>query len=213
MSHRFARSLAPRIEMFAVVLFSAASVVAAGAVASCGGGGSGGSSSDPSACAATPSDVGTNSTFIAFCGNFQNYRSWQSFHLDDGDAGAQGAVHLAGPKTEYLNKKPPSGSKEFPVGTVIVKELEIGPLESRKVFAMVKRGGGFNAASTAPNWEWFELQNNADGSVNNIVWRGFGPPAGEQYGGDPAGCTNCHAAAKDNDDVPSAPLQLKTLAP
>jgi hypothetical protein len=70
---------------------------------------------------------------------------------------------------------------------------------------MAKRGCGFNAAG-ARGWEWMELSETPDGVT--VVWRGLGPPAGEVYGGDPAGCNSCHAACSDNDSVCSSPLRL-----
>ena len=72
---------------------------------------------------------------------------------------------------------------------------------------MVKRGGGFN--SGAPGWEWFDLQLLDDGKDGvSIVWRGFGPPAGDTYGGDAtSGCNTCHTAC-DNDAVCAKPLAL-----
>jgi hypothetical protein len=146
--------------------------------------------------------------FIAYAPDFELFRSWEAFHLPD--SSAQDPVHLAGPKTDYLNKRPPPGSSEFPVGTIIVKEIEVGPMEDRQVFAMVKRGGGYNAAG-APGWEWFELANNPNGSLNSIKWHGLGPPAGEMYGGDPNGCVGCHAAGKTNDYVQSPPLLLSNF--
>jgi hypothetical protein len=156
----------------------------------------------------TGGDPGADGTFIAFTPDFASWRTWEKFPIGDGTA--QGSTHLAGPRTEYLNKRPPKGSAEFPVGTIIVKELETGPVEQRRVFAMAKRGGGYNAAS-APGWEWFELANNPDGSLQRIVWRGFGPPAGEQYGGDSNGCASCHAASRSNDFVASPQLSLSNF--
>jgi len=67
--------------------------------------------------------------------------------------------------TEYIKRPPASGSSEFPVGTLIVKEATGGTIP-HEIFAMAKRGGGFNR--DAPGWEWFELQ---DQPVV-IVWRG-----------------------------------------
>jgi hypothetical protein len=145
------------------------------------------------------------SSFIAFASDFQGFHSWESFPIEEGVV--EGTIHLAGPRTEYLNKRPEIGSKTFPVGTIIVKELEVGAVEERKVFALVKRGGGFNSAS-APGWEWFELQNNPDGSVARVVWRGVGPPIGENYGGDPNGCASCHGAATGNDFILSKSIRL-----
>ncbi len=166
----------------------------------------GDSSGDASATGTDATDPGAGGTFIAFTPAFEGWRSWERFPLGEGSA--QGQAHLAGPRTEYLNKRPPKGSTTFPVGTIIVKELEVGALGDRKVFAMVKRGGTYNAAS-APGWEWFELHNQPDGTMGAIVWRGFGPPAGEQYGGDKDGCASCHMGG--NDFVHGAALALSSF--
>ncbi len=172
-------------------------------------------SDEPSASAAGQCTEAENSAppppadsvpFIAFTTNFCGYRRWASFSI--ANTKAQGNVHVAGPRTAYLNKRPPPGSREFPVGTIIVKELTTGAIEDRSVFAMVKRGGGYDTTG-AVNWEWFELKNTPDGNVSRIVWHGFGPPNGlDAYGGDPKVCNTCHAGAKGNDYVQSAELQL-----
>lgn len=147
-----------------------------------------------------------SSTYLAFAADFTAFRSWQAFPVPAG--ASDGTVHTSGPRTEYLKARPPRSSRSFPVGSIIVKELEEGALPDRKVFAMVKRGGDYNAQG-AQGWEWFELKN-LDESEVYVVWRGVGPPAGEMYGGDPnAGCNTCHARAADNDFVQSAALQLK----
>jgi hypothetical protein len=112
---------------------SALGVVAITLVAACSD--SGGS---PTA-GTDATDQGAGGTLIAFTPAFEGWRTWEKFSLGEGSA--QGQAHLAGPRTEYLNKRPPKGSTAFPVGTIIVKELEVGTLGDRKVFAMVKRGG------------------------------------------------------------------------
>lgn len=162
------------------------------------------------ACASSDGDAdpsGSGETFLAFPTSFQNYKSWEKFAVA---APVSNDVHTAGPRTEYLNKRPPKQSKAFPVGTIIVKELEDGPEADRKVFAMVKRGGTYNAEG-ARGWEWFELKNGAGGAVS-INWRGLGPPSGEGYGGDKdGGCNTCHGASRDNDFVTSPGLSLINL--
>ena len=134
-------------------------------------------------------EPGNPSVFVAFDGDFANFRSWQSFDVtkdQDMDAGLDaGTVHPDSKLIEYLNKPPPSGSIEFPIGTIIVKEGTDGPVEGRQYFAMAKRGPTENLLG-AKGWEWFELQNAADGTPG-IVWRGVNPPNGETYGGDPTG--------------------------
>ena len=183
------------------------------------------------ACSGGDDDGGGPGTFLAFAPDFAGFHDWphdpagapDGGLTDDGgfatapDAevppdGGQVAHDPSIPKTLFY--KVPSfagvqdaGVREFPVGTIIVKETDGGELAARKVFAMVKRGGGYNV-SGARNWEWFELDNLEGGTVR-IRWRGVGPPAGEGYGGDKnGGCNTCHAGAVANDYVISANLDL-----
>ena len=148
---------------------------------------------------APPSD-----TFIAFESSFQGFRQWEAFPLEGTE---QAPAHLAGPRVVYLNRRPhfSDGGSAWPVGTIIVKEFTAGAVVDRQVFAMVKRGGSTNL-SGAVGWEWWELQNLDEQTVRKI-WRGVGPPSGEQYGGDPTGgCNGCHSGSASNDFVHSLKL-------
>jgi hypothetical protein len=147
------------------------------------------------------------STYLAFAQDFQGYHSWPSYDTTK-DADLVG-IHDGSVVTEYINRLPPSGSTEFPLGTLVVKEATGGTIP-HEIFAMAKRGGSFNAVATG--WEWFELENLAcaDDRVK-LLWRGVGPPIGEVYGGDPnAGCNGCHADC-GNDAVCAKALQLSKL--
>jgi hypothetical protein len=154
----------------------------------------------------TAGDDAAPTTFLAFTSTFAPFRTWTSFHSDGPADDGTFPPDVLGPRTQYINAVPPPGATEFPVGTVIVEARESG---SEKIFAAVKRGGGFNATG-AVDWEWFEL---TDQPVT-IAWRGFGPPAGEMYGGDPnGGCNACHAkCGASNDFICSPRLSLTTLA-
>ena len=161
-------------------------------------------------CAPASGETGGDAgdTFLAFASSFKGYRDWEAFPVPEGSG--DGTVHTLGPRTEHLNKRPAEGATEFPVGTILVKETTTEALADRKVFAMVKRGGDYNAEGAA-GWEWFELQNVTEQDVL-IVWRGVGPPAGEMYGGDPAaGCNSCHVGGKANDYVLSTTVTLEDL--
>lgn len=151
------------------------------------------------ACELPPAPAGGDGgVFIAFETHFEGYQGWPSVQVDGHE---QGAAHLAGSRTVYISERPPAGATEFPVGTRIVKEMNDG---SSQVFAMVKRGGGYNLTG-AVNWEWFELEL-VEGRLA-IRWRGVGPPAGESYGGDPnGGCNGCHRLNQANDYVGSISL-------
>ena len=75
---------------------------------------------------------------------------------------------------------------------------------------MVKRGGGFNATG-AVNWEWYELNNNADGSVVTVARLrapgGFGGHLRRQS----RRLQQLPRKAAANDYVWSAALQLSDL--
>jgi hypothetical protein len=164
------------------------------------------------ACTETDAQTSDGGTFTPVQGDFQSFHSWQSFTFM-GEAIPDSPHLAAGPRTDYVNQRPAPGAKEFPVGTIIVKELDgspqIDPLTARQVFAMVKVGGGYNAQG-AVDWEWYELQNNADSSVS-ILWNGVVPPAGEKYANTGITCNACHGGAQANDYVQSPPLQLSAL--
>jgi hypothetical protein len=142
--------------------------------------------------------------FLAFAEDFHGYHDWKSFDVTE-DADLVG-IHDGSKVIEYINNLPPTGSTTFPVGTIIVKEAT-GGTQAHELFAMVKRGAGYNPG--IPGWEWMEIGNLGDGCDRaRIVWRGVGPPAGETYGGDPnAGCNTCHTAC-GNDGVCAKPLNL-----
>jgi hypothetical protein len=144
---------------------------------------------------------GTPEPFIANETNFAGFRHWSSFTPD---LGFPGNEHLSGPRTVYIAKQKPKDAVKFPVGTIIVKESGDGDLGTRKVFAMVKRGAGFNGDGGALGWEWFELTN-LDAEHVSIVWRGVGPATGDAYGPGTGGCNDCHAASAYTDFVFSAP--------
>jgi hypothetical protein len=172
---------------------------AALALAACGGGGSSANDAD--------AGDGTSDVFLAFAKDFRGYHSWEAFDVTGGAELA--GIHDGSTVMEYVNRLPPSGATEFPVRTIIVKEATGGTIP-HEIFGMVKRGGGFN--SGLPGWEWFELENLDDGTDSvKIVWHGFGPPAGETYGGDAnSGCNTCHFEC-GNDGVCAKELSLDSF--
>lgn len=140
-----------------------------------------------------------DSEFVAQASDFVGLESWQHWSIAET---ALGNFHTSGPRTVYLNRKPDAGALAFPVGTILVKSLDNG---SGDTFAMVKRGGDFNA-EWARGWEWLEIE-----KVNGawrIVWRGFEPPADGGYTEEGVSCNLCHAMARKNDWVQSKPLKL-----
>lgn len=161
------------------------------------------------ACSAQPGATATGddgaTPVIAFASSFDGFTGWTSKTTDD--AVAEGSTHVAGLRTVYINHLPSADATAFPLGTIIVKVTET----DGKIFAREKRGGGYNATG-AVDWEWFELEETAQ-SETVIIWRGVGPPIGEQYGGDPnGGCNSCHGAAGANDYVLSPWLRLGGVA-
>ena len=90
-------------------------------------------------------DGGSTSVYVPFIGDFCDYASWTTYV--EPDAGGDGIiaksattdggfVHVAGGRIEHINKIPPHGSTEFPVGTIIVKEIP----SQDQIFAMAKVG-------------------------------------------------------------------------
>lgn len=136
--------------------------------------------------------------FIALQSDFAEFESWQSYPLSQ----APLSGHPDGPRVGFLNKIPPHGSTTYPVGSIIVKEVQstaaAGDFTQWALFAMVKRGGGYNSDG-ARDWEFFLLQFNKN-RVPVIVSRGLAPSSAD--GGDiyqnatGAGlrCNYCHAA-------------------
>lgn len=140
--------------------------------------------------------------FIALERDFQGFRSWS--RVDLSQRAPDASTHTSPDAHEYINRLPEAGAKEFPVGTILVKSSQ-KPGEKLDIFAMVKRGPGYNA-NGAPGWEWFELSQRPDQSFG-ILWRGMNPPDGQGYGGLPAGgCNGCHESARKNDFVQALPL-------
>ncbi len=148
------------------------------------------------ACAA---DLPADAEFVVQDSDFTGLEAWQSWPIT---ATALGAFHTTGPRIVYLNHKPPPGARTFPVGTILVKTLQNA---SGDTFAMVKRGGNFNA-EWAIGWEWLEITKKT--GAWQIVWRGNTPPDGAGYTDDGVSCNLCHAMARSNDWVQSKVLQL-----
>ena len=141
--------------------------------------------------------------FVAFERDFQDFHSWEAF--DVGHVGEIGDIHGEGPRRIYLRERPPAGSKAFPIGTMLAKEMTLQKdPTARTIFAMVKRGAGFNPGGN--DWEWFDLAIREDGSVR-IAWRGVGPPSDGDAYGDPSGCNPCHKSG-GNDMVRTPELAL-----
>lgn len=145
--------------------------------------------------------------FVASEADFASFRSWTSF---DRGVDPVPPSHL-GHDVIYIDRVPPAGATEFPIGTLIVRADESDPDESAwEIHAMVKRGGDFNAEG-ARGWEFFGLIIDASGRAR-IEWRGEGPADGDGYsapdGGAVLSCNQCHGSASYNDSVLSPVLDL-----
>jgi hypothetical protein len=99
-------------------------------------------------------DEGHSLTFIALDGDFAGFRGWRRVPL--GDAPLVG--HPPGPRFGYVSRDAGKGAMAYPLGTIIVKTVEpTAAPETWELFAMAKRGGGFNAEG-ARDWEFFRLR-------------------------------------------------------
>jgi hypothetical protein len=107
----------------------------------------------------------------------------------------------------FISITPPAGATEFPLETIIVKKTDA----DGKLFAQVKRGGGYNLAG-AKNWEWFEIAENSAEAIS-IAWHGTAPIAGDDYGAGPTtSCNSCHMNGAANDYVIAPGLTLSGFA-
>ena len=152
------------------------------------------------ACGGNAASVDGGDTFVAFNDAFAPFRTWTMVHDELLDPDMTLPAGVAGPRDQYINKLPPAGSTEFPIGTIIVEVRT----DTGKIFVSVKRGGDFNPTG-ALNWEYFELTENPV----MYLWRGVGPPDNDTYGGDVNGCNSCHRQCAANDYICSPKLQLQ----
>jgi hypothetical protein len=158
-------------------------------------------------------NVGTDASgeFDPVPSDFMNYSSWTEYDLGGGDAGttSDACAHLADvPRVAFINKAPPHGSTEFPVGTMIVKQIRVTQDPSTwQVFGMAKRDDGQygTPSNGCLGWEWYGL--NAPGGSTAFQWSGLGPSGADPYASC-GPCASCHTAAQANDCVNSPELSL-----
>jgi hypothetical protein len=123
------------------------------------------------ACSGKPAPSGP--VFVAEDIDFAGFTSWTSFALPDSDP-VSDLVYPAGTRVAFLNRRPPKGASQYPVGTVIVKAIERGATpQDWEIFGKAKRGGDYNPAG-AVDWEYFLLRIEADGAPH-ITSRGIAP--------------------------------------
>jgi hypothetical protein len=158
-------------------------------------------------------EKGHDATFIALDSDFASFRGWTRVAL--GSDPLPG--HPAGPRFGYLNRAAPKGATAYPVGTMIVKSIELVGSDAAEwdLFAMAKRGGNFNPEG-AVGWEFFRLR--IIGDTPHILTRGLSAidpdDGGSGYFDGLSGafvnmCNGCHgtAASGATDHVLSPLLQ------
>lgn len=146
----------------------------------------------------------TGGSFIALDRDFQGFRAWTRTSV--GSALLEG--HGEGPRFVYANRPVPAAGETYPVGTILVKAVELDTDPTRwEVFAMAKRGGTFNARGAA-GWEFFRLRF-TNATTVLITGRGLAPTDNgvNLYSTRVEGCNACHGAtARGTDHVLSAAL-------
>lgn len=125
--------------------------------------------------------------------DFADYKTWELVGTETGERSGLGAAHQSANTnaTRRIYKKqllanPDTIGSEYPIGTIIVKEVEEDS-EIIELTAMIKRGGTFN--SDHNGWEWI-MFNPADMSVMGR--------SGDLMNN---GCNNCHQAAIDPNGI------------
>jgi hypothetical protein len=151
-------------------------------------------------------DSGTLKTyFIATDTDFDSFRGWERVTIAGNLASLQPdggePEHQSGQRTIYINQRPKPGATEFPVGTIVVKEMP------DRILAMVKRGGTYNAKGLI-GWEHFRIYFRPNQTAV-VEWRGLGPANGEDYGPRGSSCNTCHGANKSSDGVLNAAFRLR----
>lgn len=155
------------------------------------------------ACGPDATEPAEPGTFIALDRDFQGFRGWTRYAI--GSAPLEG--HAEGPRFVYANRPVPAAGGVYPVGTILVKTVEVDDDPTHwEIFAMVKRGGTFNATGAA-GWEYFRLRL-VDATAAVIAGRGLAPTDnGALYGPAGTGCNLCHGATvRGSDHVLSPPL-------
>lgn len=130
------------------------------------------------------------SEYIATNDDFGNYKEWTLVEQATGNSASNAGAHSVTAIRRTYKKQalvsPYFEAGEYPVGTVIVKELMEADGSLGNIYGMVKRGGGFNPNDKG--WEWFLLGQNSE------VSRRSGS-------GGLAFCGTCHAQAGDPERV------------
>lgn len=155
-----------------------------------------------------PAEKTVRDPFIAMQSDFIAMFGWH--HWDLPDVMNSFGHRRGGESHLYVNRPVPPVDQPLPVGTILIKLVELGDdPRDWDVHAMAKRGGDFNAAG-APGWEYLELGLTEDREPI-ILWRGEGDarnPGG--YGnspdGTPIGCNQCHGAVVTGDHAFSRAL-------
>jgi hypothetical protein len=134
---------------------------------------------------------GNDDVYIASQSDFASYAGWEKFTLGI----AMNTGHPVGTEYGFRNQKPVNGA--YPVGSVLVKEIDITDVPQQwELFALMKRGGGYNGGG-AKDWEFATLRLNED-LVPIIVSRGANPADSDSQGHGYAGsadgttCNRCH---------------------
>jgi len=155
-------------------------------------------------------DAGEWTPLPSDCANYET--TWTSYDLGgitDAGVAADVCAHVLDvPRVAYINKVPPHGSTSFPVGTMIIKQIQMTPDPSTwQIFAMAKRGGDYDPGSGCVGWEWYGIDPPDDAGSCRFQWSGTQPTGSEAYASC-GPCANCHSAAQTNDCVIAPELSL-----
>lgn len=126
--------------------------------------------------------------YAAAASDFSNYRTWGLIQDTTAVSPYLGGAHKSSDSTavrriykKQLLANPDTTQAGYPVGTIIVKEIQQNGAVT-EITGMVKRGGSFNTANNG--WEWFTL----DPTTSGIMARGADLMSGM--------CNGCHSLAK-----------------
>ncbi len=130
--------------------------------------------------------------FVATTDDFKDYKSWTLKATKNGpDPFLKTAHGVEDSLTRkiYFNSAAKAKSGNYPVGSIILKELTDANGNLQGAFTvMVKRGGGFNPDGNG--WEWFMVSTD----FKTVMTQGDNATAGGGL------CASCHSAANQNNN-------------
>ncbi|APF20842.1 cytochrome P460 family protein [Caldithrix abyssi] len=130
--------------------------------------------------------------FVATTQDFKDYKNWTLKATETGPDPFLKTAHGVNDnftRKIFFNATAKASNGEYPVGSMILKELTDDQGNVQGAFTvMVKRGGNFNPDGNG--WEWFMVSTD----FSTVITQGDNATAGD------GNCASCHSAANVNNN-------------